>query len=235
MLREWFYDVNLTNVFIRAAWLVLMANTTSEVRPTWQEVQDVTEETYDVYLDECMNRKGIMTAVDTIFSIIGLTVRNRVARVLQNMHGIAAIHLQSQGPFLRDDFHKVQTFMEKWIADSLDKLWCILRDLLTEEVAVNLFEELIAPFGQDNEYSCVPWQLWKDIGRPPPHWNIVREQVHDVFERWQDAPRRRVRRRTGGRDDGEPGELTLARCPLAACEASHRRPRRRRAWGDKKY
>ena len=28
MLREWFYDVNLTNVFVRAAWLVLMANTT---------------------------------------------------------------------------------------------------------------------------------------------------------------------------------------------------------------
>ena len=117
MLREWFYDVNLTNVFIRAAWLVLMANTTPEVRPTWQEVQDVTEETYEVYMDECMNRKGIMSAGDTIFSILDHTVRKRVACVLQNMHGIAAIHLQSQGPFLRDDFHRVQTLMQNWFAE----------------------------------------------------------------------------------------------------------------------
>ena len=72
-------------------------------------------------------------------------------------------------------------------------------------MATKLFEELIAPFGIANGFSCIPLTLWKRLGRPPKNWRFVRDQVADFFEDKEDAPDgRRKRRRTGGGGGGDP-------------------------------
>merc|ERR1719507_1841328 len=73
---------------------------------------------------------------------------------------------------------------------------------LTVDVVHRLFQNLIAPFGEDHPYSCVPPKLTEGIGRPSSSWPFLRQSVVQLFRSWGMVPK-------GGREgDGEPLALT---------------------------
>merc|ERR1711920_479285 len=69
-------------------------------------------------------------------------------------------------------------------------------EVLTYDSIVSLFQNLIAPFGKEHPFSCVPAMLTQAIGRPPFDWPFIGQQVQLLCNAWRcpmsSAKRRRV-------------------------------------------
>lgn len=58
---------------------------------------------------------------------------------------------------------------------------------MNPESVVMLFQELLAPFGEEHPFSCVPGVLSQSIGRPPRDWEFLQEAVGEFFLNWNSA------------------------------------------------
>mmetsp|Transcript_27090 Transcript_27090/g.59011 ORF Transcript_27090/g.59011 Transcript_27090/m.59011 type:complete len:118 (+) Transcript_27090:3-356(+) len=57
-------------------------------------------------------------------------------------------------------------------------------DVLTLEAVVRLFQNLVAPYGEDHPFSCVPALLTQKIGRPPRSWPFLRRVAKQLLRSW---------------------------------------------------
>jgi len=81
----------------------------------------------------------------------------------------------------------VEAFARKWIEQAMSRAWSALdkvQSILTRDLASNLFQSLIAPFGGENPFSCIPGALTERIGRPPPDWAFITKAVTELFDGW---------------------------------------------------
>merc|ERR1712194_552024 len=82
---------------------------------------------------------------------------------------------------------RVEIFTRQWIELSMGRAWQSIENsptLLTHEKIVELFERLIAPFGDDHPFSCVPFSLSKSLGRPPGNWPFLWNEARRLCLSW---------------------------------------------------
>merc|ERR1711920_782432 len=77
--------------------------------------------------------------------------------------------------------------MGKWANESMNRAWGAIPDaetILTQDVAETLFRTLLAPFGDEDPFSCVPQIFTETIGRPPTDWAFIGQALREVFSQW---------------------------------------------------
>jgi len=231
--KPWFYDLDLSQVFGRASWELLTSNTIRP-RPEYESVMELAEMEYQDWLDQTLHRKAMWIAVEEIFS--DAKVRQKVFTSLQKTYQVAMeMAIQDTRPL--GELAKLEGFMKKWMEDALTRSWNAVNDeserLLTERNSASLFRKLMAPFGPDHPFSCVPGVLTQSIGRPPPNWAFIGQQVRSIFMSWQSQKSggsSKKRRKTAG----SGGEAIAEAAPLSPIErtAASRRRRNRREPAD---
>lgn len=68
---------------------------------------------------------------------------------------------------------------------------------ITEINVYCLFQNLVAPFGDDVPFSCIPLTFTQRIGRPPRRWPFIRMAVEELFRTWRQessAPSKKKRK-----------------------------------------
>jgi len=231
--KPWFYDLELSQVFGRASWELLTSNTTRP-RPEYESVMELAEMDYQGWLDQTLHQKAMWMAVEEIFS--DAKVQQKVFTSLQKTYQVALdMAIQDTRPL--GELAKLEGFMKKWMEDALTRSWNAVNNeserLLTERNSASLFRKLMAPFGPDHPFSCVPGVLTQSIGRPPPNWAFIGQQVRSIFMSWQSQKSggsSKKRRKTAG----SGGEAIAEAAPLSPIErtAASRRRRNRREPAD---
>merc|ERR1711879_768955 len=98
---------------------------------------------------------------------------------------------------------RVERFLSEWMEQSISRAWQSIDNsgvTINEGLVEKLFQNLIAPFGEDHPFSCVPTALTESIGRPPHDWPFMRKAAKTMFESWrkaETAPASKRRKRSG--------------------------------------
>jgi len=83
----------------------------------------------------------------------------------------------------------VEDFMKKWLDDSMRRAWSAIQSnesIITEGNVCRLFQHLMAPFGNDHPFCCIPVVFTRKIGQPPREWPFIRTAVKDLFRSWSE-------------------------------------------------
>lgn len=197
--KPWFFELNLIDAFASAVWELLQAR--GRPRVSFQDVQEFVQAEVEEKLDNILLSKAVWAAAEKTFKEEG--IKGKIYRALYNTYQVAMDEcLVDSRPV--EPLHKVQRFTKRWIDESMTRAWNSVEGseaLLTEATVVRLFQNLIAPFGNDNEFSCIPAVLTESIGRPPRDWPFIRQTVRNMFASWKGAssmPANSKRRRTRG-------------------------------------
>jgi len=209
--RPWFYDLDLADAFARATWEVLTANA-SQPRPQYPQVEDIAKTEYESWLDQTLHNKAMWISVEEVFQNDS-KVQGKIFASLQKTYPPALDEVIEDRRQL-EDLEKLQMFVKKWITDCLTRSWNAIGDserILSEDIAVRLFQKLLAPFGPENGFSCLPSILTENIGRPPDHWPFIRQTVRGIFRNWNavatsgGAAKKRRKTAAAEDDDNENG------------------------------
>ncbi|CAJ1400505.1 unnamed protein product [Effrenium voratum] len=178
ILRE-FFDLDLASAFGHAFWEILQG---SGQRAAWNEVEAVLNGKYEELMDACLLDKAMWEATETC-ALDQESLRNKVYKALKSGHQ-AAYDAAMSSPM--DDVGRVELFLRTWIETMVGKAWQAVEqgNLLNEDSLVMLFQELLAPFGEEHPFSCVPAVLTQSIGRPPRDWEFLPEAVRQFFQNW---------------------------------------------------
>jgi len=90
--------------------------------------------------------------------------------------------------------------MGAWLDDSMRRAWSAVEfpeKTITEINVYCLFQNLVAPFGDDVPFSCIPVAFIERIGRPPRRWPFIRTAVEELFRTWRQessAPSKKKRK-----------------------------------------
>jgi hypothetical protein len=92
--------------------------------------------------------------------------------------------------------------MKRWINESMQRCWNSVPDserVITENSVTRLFANLVAPFGEDHPFSCIPNVFFPNGRRPAKTY--IRQATRQMFDAWareQNAPSSKRRKRGGG-------------------------------------
>eukprot|EP00437_Effrenium_voratum_P030496 CAMPEP_0181417138 /NCGR_PEP_ID=MMETSP1110-20121109/10886_1 /TAXON_ID=174948 /ORGANISM="Symbiodinium sp., Strain CCMP421" /LENGTH=451 /DNA_ID=CAMNT_0023540079 /DNA_START=1 /DNA_END=1355 /DNA_ORIENTATION=- len=177
--KPWFFDLDLASAFGHAFWEILQG---SGQRAAWNEVEAVLNGKYEELMDACLLDKAMWEATETC-ALDQESLRNKVYKALKSGHQ-AAYDAAMSSPM--DDVGRVELFLRTWIETMVGKAWQAVEqgNLLNEDSLVMLFQELLAPFGEEHPFSCVPAVLTQSIGRPPRDWEFLPEAVRQFFQNW---------------------------------------------------
>mmetsp|Transcript_39418 Transcript_39418/g.122256 ORF Transcript_39418/g.122256 Transcript_39418/m.122256 type:complete len:440 (+) Transcript_39418:3-1322(+) len=230
--RVWFYELDLVPAFAAAAWEV--ANASGQPKVRFSELQDLVIQEVEGCLDDTLLVKALWDAVQRVF--VEDTARSKVYNALQKTHQPALTACNETAGHL-PDLKRVQVFVKKWLEDSMSRAWSALEHserALTEATVLRLFQHLVAPFGDDHPYSCVPAELIKDIGKPPRDWDYLHEAVKKLFDAWRhesltSGGSKKRKARGGNGDEGimapAPSQRPRAAVPEPPMQAFKPRPR----------
>lgn len=182
--KTWFYDLDLSGVFARAAWEVLSASTSRQPRPAYQAVLKLAENEFQSCLDETLHNKAMWIAVKDIFK--DAKHQSKVLTSLQRTYQVALDFVLSDTRPL-EDIVRLQGFLKKWMEDSLTRSWNAVGEPernLSQEISISLFQRLMAPFGPKHQFSCVPSVLIETIGRPPDKWAFISKTIRAIYMNW---------------------------------------------------
>merc|ERR1712217_59344 len=85
------------------------------------------------------------------------------------------------------ELQRVEHFFRRWANESMNRCWGAIPDaetVLTVDIAETLFRTLLAPFGDEDPFSCVPQIFTETIGRPPTDWAFIGQALQEVFNQW---------------------------------------------------
>merc|ERR1719296_140723 len=136
-------------------------------------------------MDECCLDKVMWDTAMASFREHDALAR-KIAMSLSTAHR-AALKEALANRVLKDDLQRVQFFMKTWMENSLGKLLASCgtpSQVLTREAIVQLFSNLVAPFGESNPFSCVPAKLTQRIGRPPKTWSFLDQTAVQLLRFW---------------------------------------------------
>lgn len=181
--KPWFFDMDLTVAFHMSYWEILSG---SGQNPQWSEVEAVLNAKYEELMDDCLLDKAIWDSAGLLLPDQE-ALRNKVYKGLKSAHERA--REETLASPLRDDLQRVEFFTKSWIHNSMGKAWQAIEQggLMNPESVVMLFQELLAPFGEEHPFSCVPGVLSQSIGRPPRDWEFLQEAVGEFFLNWNSA------------------------------------------------
>lgn len=181
--KPWFFDMDLTVAFHMSYWEILSG---SGQNPPWSEVEAVLNAKYEELMDDCLLDKAIWDSSGLLLPDQE-ALRNKVYKGLKSAHERA--REETLASPLHDDLQRVEFFTKSWIHHSMGKAWQAIEQggLMNPESVVMLFQELLAPFGEEHPFSCVPGVLSQSIGRPPRDWEFLQEAVGEFFLNWNSA------------------------------------------------
>merc|ERR1712217_235102 len=107
----------------------------------------------------------------------------------------------------------VENFFRSWMDSSMSRCWGAIQDseqVLSVDNCELLFRTLIAPFGKDDPFSCIPPEFTATIGRPPTDWAFIGDAISDLFARWGMASSKK-RRKTAAAEVASPVRAVTAR------------------------
>ncbi|CAE7480030.1 unnamed protein product, partial [Symbiodinium pilosum] len=180
--KPWFFDMDLTSAFGMAFWEIL---TGSRQRAQWSEVEAVLNSKYEQLMDLCLLEKAMWDSAGSLIPDQE-PLRNKLYKALKTSHE-AAFREASEAPRL-GDLQRVEHFTRTWIDGTISKSYSVLEqaegNLMNEDSIVLLYQELLAPFGEEHPFSCIPAVLTQSIGRPPRDWDFLQEAVRQFFQTW---------------------------------------------------
>jgi len=209
----WFFSIDLPPVFCAAVWEILGGSGQSHlVSP--DTVHDVVVLEYDAKLDRMLLEKAMWEVASRTFS--DDKVKSKVFQAISRSYWPALddalvpalMQEEMRGGLTEDqESRHVEAFTKKWITEAMNRAWGAVEQVgaeLTGEIIVELFENLIAPFGDEDPFTCIPGALSPTIGRPPPDWPFIAQAVEELLSSWADsAARSYAKKRRRGNDDGE--------------------------------
>lgn len=207
--KPWFYQLALGNAFTSAVWELVQASARGRPQVHFQDVQDFVVREFEQRLDKSLLTKAVWDA--TMLTFKDRDIQPKIFKAVHNTYQPALDELLADTRPI-DDARKVETFTRRWMETSMQRAWSALESaeqVLSTGQVIRLFQNLIAPFGEGHEYTCIPSMLVDQIGRPPRNWKFLRTAVSKMFEEWhaaQTAPQPSKRRKKGGGGGGEEPE-----------------------------
>jgi hypothetical protein len=201
---EWYYQIDLAPAFARVVWEIL-AEHGQHIPP--QAIHDAVELDYHDKIERGLLEKAMWETVTATFSVD----RKDQSKIYKALGGSywTAVDEAVRRPQPRNehqDLQLVQEFLEDWIEDTLIRAWHGTENasevLCTENVA-QLFTILVAPYGEEHPFTCIPGALIERIGRPPTGWAFVAQAAEEVLSHF--GPDGHVGKRANVRRDRSGG------------------------------
>lgn len=175
--KSWFYDLDLAPAFVAGFNQLVQL---SQQRPKWQDVEAAINTKYEELMDESLFDKAVWDVLAALTQ--DEPIRNKIFKALKAGHEGALKEAQ----VLRRvaDLQKVELFTRRWMEISMGKLWQVFENagiLMAEDTIVNLFADLVAPFGEEHPFSCIPAALTATIGRPPRDWPFLHDAAAEYI------------------------------------------------------
>jgi hypothetical protein len=249
----WFFAIDLSQAFFTAAMDLLVGTGKVNEIPANEAVRHVVLMEYEDKLDRILLDRAMWETTESIFS--DEKARTKVYNALSKAYPraldqILNVIVTEDDPNIRltpeQQLKRVEEFLWHWIDDSMCRAWVSIEgaeSVLTNENVGQLFQTLIAPFGVEDPYTCMPQAVTGQIGRPPPDWVFVETAVTRLFGQWTGGgdgfrPAKK-RRKTGGGggswsgygEDGEQDEVPAA--STSGKNSAKGRPRAK-VWAEKK-
>lgn len=181
--KPWFYEIDLVPALTSAAWELVCARGMN-VRD--EQLQDLVEREYEEVLDRTMLQKAMWESTDSTFSdsVVRTKVYNALSRAYHPAFDECIVDTRP-----RSGKQKAEMFMKRWITDSMARAWSAVENpqqTLSTSKVVALFQKLVAPFGDDHGFSCIPTVLTEKLGGPPPaDWEYIDLVVEQLFATWK--------------------------------------------------
>merc|ERR1712039_330059 len=191
--RDWFFSIDMAPVF-HGVVSQIVANNGIAVPDELLYEACVIE--YEDKLDKILLDRAMWEAASGTFS--GALDEKSVTKVF---HALSKAYWPALDEVLQQslmadfqgwlspeqELHRVEQFFQKWASDSMSRCWGAIQDsetILTPELAETLFRTLLAPFGDEDPFSCVPQIFTEQIGRPPSDWAFIAQCLTQVYSQW---------------------------------------------------
>ncbi len=213
--RPWFFELELGQTVCAGLWELLRSSRADPCRNS-QAMERVVIARYESSMDTLILEKAMWDATMATFpdQAVGPKVYKALLRVraaaLEKAMPAGARDCKAgrggKGRMLSDRrrqeaLEKVENFLKEWMESAMSRAWQAVDhsdSLITEVSVLRLFQSLVAPFGEDHPFSCVPADLTEAIGRPPHDWPFLRKAVRAMFASWRRvAPGNPKRRKKG--------------------------------------
>lgn len=228
----WFFCIDLPPVLCAACWEVMRGaqgpkgGKGAPGRPSPGALQGLVTLAYEDKLDRILLDKAMWEV--TVSAFIDERVQNKVFQAISRSYwpaldevlGPVVLQEELQGALSpAQELKHVEAFARRWMDDAMCRAWVSIEqaeEVLTKETVEHLFLALVAPFGADDPFSCMPRALMEQIGRPPVDWPFVAQAVEDLFASWGrqasggGGASSRKKRKTGGGTLAEQEEETDA-------------------------
>lgn len=204
--KDWFFDLDLIPAFSAAAWEMVRGQRGA----TFSRVQSRVCAEVEEQLDKLLLHKAMWSAVSSTFA--DDAIRSKIfGAVSKTYYKAFEDTIADRRPM--QDIERVQAFMTRWIHDSMSRVWGAYEHspekVLSEQNVVSLFQGMLAPFGAENQFSCVPSMLTERIGQPPRSWAFIAKEVKALLHRWrtgadaaESQPASKRRKKSGGGGGG---------------------------------
>eukprot|EP00927_Polykrikos_kofoidii_P023005 TRINITY_DN21312_c2_g1_i1.p1 TRINITY_DN21312_c2_g1~~TRINITY_DN21312_c2_g1_i1.p1 ORF type:complete len:532 (+),score=91.77 TRINITY_DN21312_c2_g1_i1:25-1596(+) len=200
--KLWFFEFDIAPALCSGMCELVSAMEVGH-RGFYQAVKRLTISEYERIMDELLLDKAIWEA--TVNIIDENWVGNKVFKVLQQARASALSKSANAGnscvsdgrstdSLVSEALSQVECFLESWVTETVYKLGSLIDDPvaeLSQSCFLRLFQYLIAPFGKDHPFSCVPAEFTASIGRPPHDWDVLQDIVESCFEDRERTARRR--------------------------------------------
>lgn len=181
--KPWFFELDLAPAVCAAAWELAKGSGSvgRGLRP--RDVEQFAVAQYQDAMEAALLDKALWDVTEATFpehaacGKICKTLRVELDRALADAKAMSRSV---------SDLQRVETFTRQWLENSMSR--CLQSSFgyapdtpLTPKSVVALFQGLLAPFGEDHPFSCVPPSLTERIGRPPREWPVLQDAVRRLF------------------------------------------------------
>lgn len=183
--RPWFYQLRLGHAFTSAVWELLQGS--GRPRANFRDVQELVMQEFESHLDKSLLTKAMWDAISSTFN--DHTNRGRLFKAVSATYYTVLDELLADSR-PAEEARKVERFTKRWVESAMGRAWTSLENseqVLTPGNVSRLFQNLIAPFGESHEYSCIPIMFIETIGRPPRNWKFLRMTVQNMFRSWKEG------------------------------------------------
>lgn len=182
--KIWFFELDLAPALTAGAW-ELVRESVANPGVLFHELEKAVMNRYEELMDTILLDKAMWDAAEAVFGV-GCPAFNKIFKYLHTSHEAAFKEARADVRPL-EDLQRVEVFMRVWMDNSMGRAWQAIDQsdrLLTHETVVRLFQNLVAPFGEDHPFSCVPAALTKRIGRPPRDWPFIWTEARRLCLSW---------------------------------------------------
>mmetsp|Transcript_20179 Transcript_20179/g.46633 ORF Transcript_20179/g.46633 Transcript_20179/m.46633 type:complete len:357 (-) Transcript_20179:20-1090(-) len=203
---SWFYEIDLVPTFVQAALELIMASG-QQVSPAG--VQEIVHAEYEDKLDRTMLDKAFWDVTKALVSDEKAAgkLRNNLSKAywpaLDEVLNDGTLHREMMyGLDQNTELKRVESFVKRWLDDAMSRSWAALEnagEAPGPEMLSELLRHLIAPFGTESPFSCLPAALTEGLGRPPPDWAFIRTCSTELIAIWNgEIPHPAAKRRRKG-------------------------------------